>query len=147
MHLLLLGPCVRTLLTFTLHLPLFTLTLPSQATLGRVQGKSQNCPQRVQRVSSPVTLSFGNSNVAISPAGTERANSGHHHLLINLQELPAMDMPLPASAQVIHFGKGQTETTLELEPGVHSLQLLLGNHLHVPHARPVMSEKITITVE
>jgi hypothetical protein len=56
-------------------------------------------------------------------------------------------MPLPASAQVIHFGKGQTETTLELEPGVHSLQLLLGNHLHVPHARPVMSEKITITVE
>ncbi|MDB2547824.1 MAG: DUF4399 domain-containing protein [Porticoccaceae bacterium] len=104
-------------------------------------------PQDGQRVSSPVTLSFGNSNVAISPAGTERANSGHHHLLINLQELPAMDMPLPASAQVIHFGKGQTETTLELEPGVHSLQLLLGNHLHVPHARPVMSEKITITVE
>ena len=61
-------------------------------------------PQDGQRVSSPVTLSFGNSNVAISPAGTERANSGHHHLLINLQELPAMDMPLPASAQVIHFG-------------------------------------------
>jgi len=104
-------------------------------------------PQDGQRVSSPVTLSFGNSNVAISPAGTERANSGHHHLLINLQELPAMDMPLPASAQVIHFGQGQTETTLELEPGVHSLRLLLGNHLHVPHARPVMSEKITITVE
>ena len=66
-------------------------------------------PQDGQRVSSPVTLSFGNSNVAISPAGTERANSGHHHLLINLQELPAMDMPLPASAQVIHFGKGQNE--------------------------------------
>lgn len=104
-------------------------------------------PQDGERVSSPVTLSFGHSDVEISPAGTERANSGHHHLLINLQALPAMDMPLPANAQVIHFGGGQTETTLELESGVHSLQLLLGNHLHVPHARPVMSEKITIIVE
>ena len=104
-------------------------------------------PQDGQRLSSPVTLSFGSSGVEISPAGIERNNSGHHHLLINLQTLPAMDMPLPANAQVIHFGKGQTQATIELEPGVHSLQLLLGNHLHVPHARPVMSDKITITVE
>ena len=104
-------------------------------------------PQDGQRLSSPVTLSFGSSGVEISPAGIERNNSGPHHLLINLQTLPAMDMPLPANAQVIHFGKGQTQATIELEPGVHSLQLLLGNHLHVPHARPVMSDKITITVE
>ncbi len=104
-------------------------------------------PQDGQRLSSPVTLSFGSSGVEISPAGIERNNSGHHHLLINLQTLPAMDMPLPANAQVIHFGKGQTQATIELEPGVHSLQLLLGNHLHVPHARPVISDKITITVE
>jgi len=104
-------------------------------------------PQDGRRLSSPVTLSFGSSGVEISPAGIERNNSGHHHLLINLQTLPAMDMPLPANAQVIHFGKGQTQATIELEPGVHSLQLLLGNHLHVPHARPVMSDKITITVE
>lgn len=104
-------------------------------------------PQDGQRLSSPVTLSFGSSGVEISPAGIERNNSGHHHLLINLQTLPAMDMPLPANAQVMHFGKGQTQATIELEPGVHSLQLLLGNHLHVPHARPVMSDKITITVE
>jgi hypothetical protein len=104
-------------------------------------------PKDGQRVSSPVSLSFASSDVNISPAGTEIPNSGHHHLLINLQALPVMDMPLPANAQIIHFGKGQTETRLELEPGVYSLQLLLGNHLHVPHARPVMSEKITITVE
>ncbi|MDB2594153.1 DUF4399 domain-containing protein [Porticoccaceae bacterium] len=104
-------------------------------------------PKDGQRVSSPVSLSFASSDVNISPAGTEIPNSGHHHLLINLQDLPVMDMPLPANAQIIHFGKGQTETRLELEPGVYSLQLLLGNHLHVPHARPVMSEKITITVE
>jgi len=104
-------------------------------------------PKDGQRVSSPVSLSFASSDVNISPAGTESPNSGHHHLLINLQALPVMDMPLPANAQIIHFGKGQTETRLELEPGVYSLQLLLGNHLHVPHARPVMSEKITITVE
>lgn len=104
-------------------------------------------PKDGQRVGSPVSLSFASSDVNISPAGTESPNSGHHHLLINLQALPVMDMPLPANAQIIHFGKGQTETRLELEPGVYSLQLLLGNHLHVPHARPVMSEKITITVE
>ncbi|MGB1868792.1 MAG: DUF4399 domain-containing protein [Porticoccaceae bacterium] len=104
-------------------------------------------PQDGQLLSSPVTLKFGSSDVLISPAGTERPNSGHHHLLINLQTLPAMDRPLPANAQVIHYGAGQTEATLELEPGVYSLQLLLGNYLHVPHARPVMSKKISITVQ
>ncbi len=62
-------------------------------------------------------------------------------------KLPAMDFPLPANDNVVHFGKGQTETELELEPGTHTLQLLLGDHMHVPHEPPVMSEKITITVE
>jgi hypothetical protein len=104
-------------------------------------------PQDGQVLTSPVTLEFGSSDVLISPAGTERPNSGHHHLLINLQTLPTMDRPLPANAQVVHYGAGQTQATLELEPGVYSLQLLLGNYLHVPHARPVMSKKISITVQ
>jgi hypothetical protein len=101
----------------------------------------------MQEVSSPVTVVFGSESVSISPAGVEQENSGHHHLLVDLDELPAMDMPLPGSAQLIHFGKGQTETSLLLEPGLHSLQLLLGNHIHVPHSRPVISEKITILVK
>ena len=77
----------------------------------------------------------------------EQVNSGHHHLLIDMEELPVMDMHLTAHAQIIHFGKGQPSAKLSLEPGEHSLQLLLGNYIHVPHTRPVMSKKITIVVK
>jgi hypothetical protein len=104
-------------------------------------------PKDQAQVSSPVTIVFGSSNLNIAPAGNNQPNSGHHHLLVDMEALPALDMPLPASDQVIHFGKGQTETTIELSSGSHSLQLLLGNYAHVPHSRPVMSEKITIVVE
>lgn len=104
-------------------------------------------PTDGQIVSSPVRVVFGSDKVAISPAGTEVADSGHHHLLIDLDALPSMDLPLPASNELIHFGKGQTETILTLEPGEHSLQLLLGNYIHVPHTQPVMSPKITILVD
>ena len=104
-------------------------------------------PKDQSQVSSPVTIIFGSSNLNIAPAGDNQPNSGHHHLLVDLDKLPALDMPLPASDQVIHFGKGQTEATIELSPGSHSLQLLLGNYAHVPHSRPVMSEKITIVVK
>ena len=104
-------------------------------------------PRDGQILRSPVRVVFGSDKIAISPAGTEVANSGHHHLLIDLDELPGMDLPLPASNQLIHYGKGQTETTLTLEPGEHSLQLLLGNYIHVPHTEPIMSPKITILIE
>ena len=104
-------------------------------------------PKDQAQVSSPVTIVFGSSNLNIAPAGNNQPNSGHHHLLVDMEELPALDMPLPASDQVIHFGKGQTEATIALSPGSHSLQLLLGNYAHVPHSRPVMSEKITIVVK
>lgn len=104
-------------------------------------------PKDQSQVSSPVTIIFGSSNLNIAPAGDNQPNSGHHHLLVDMEELPALDMPLPASDQVIHFGKGQTEATIALSPGSHSLQLLLGNYAHVPHSRPVMSEKITVVVE
>ena len=99
-------------------------------------------------VSSPVTIRFGLRGIGVAPAGIARPNTGHHHLLINLAdaEMPSFDLPLPATDQVRHFGLGQTETLLELEPGQHTLQLVLGDHLHIPHASPVVSEKITITV-
>ena len=100
-------------------------------------------------VTSPLTVEFGLEGMDVVPAGTEQEHAGHHHLLIDLDKdsMPAMDFPLPANDNVVHFGKGQTQTELELEPGTHTLQLLLGDHMHVPHEPPVMSEKITITVE
>ena len=98
-------------------------------------------------VSSPVTVTFGVTNMTVVPAGENVPNSGHHHILIDQQELPDMTQPLPATDQIIHFGLGQTETTLDLEPGEHTLQLVFGNYLHIPHDPPVISKKITITVE
>ena len=96
-------------------------------------------------VSTPVKVVFGLSGMGIAPAGVERANTGHHHLLVDQQELPPSGQPM--GANVIHFGGGQTEVVLELTPGEHTLQLILGDHFHIPHEPMVVSEKITITVE
>lgn len=98
-------------------------------------------------VSGEFKLQFGLRGMGVAPAGVEVDNTGHHHLLIDMDTLPPMDAPLPKTDQVRHFGGGQTETTLSLAPGKHTLQLLLGNFSHVPHDPPVMSERITITVE
>ncbi len=98
-------------------------------------------------VSSTFTVKFGLSGMGVAPAGIEMENTGHHHILIDLDEMPDMSVPLPNTENIVHFGVGQTETTLTLSPGEHTLQLLLGNHLHVPHQNPVMSEKITVTVQ
>ncbi|MBE95716.1 MAG: rod shape-determining protein RodA [Marinobacter sp.] len=100
-----------------------------------------------QTVSSPVTVRFGLEGLGVAPAGVERKGTGHHHLLVDVDDLPSMDQPVPSDERHIHFGGGQTQTSLELSPGEHTLQLLVGDHLHVPHQQPVMSEKITITVE
>jgi len=91
-------------------------------------------------------LWFGLRNMGIAPAGTEYRNGGHHHLLIDT-DLPALDEEIPADKNHRHFGLGQTEAVIELEPGVHTLQLLMGDHNHVPHNPPVMSKKITITIK
>lgn len=97
-------------------------------------------------VSSPVTISFGLEGMGVAPAGIEFANTGHHHLLIDA-ELPPLDLPVPADENHVHFGLGQTQTEVELAPGTHTLQLILGDHLHIPHDPAVISEQITITVE
>lgn len=104
-------------------------------------------PSDGQVVGQNFVVKFGLSGMGVAPAGVDRKNTGHHHLLINTETLPDLTMPLPASDKVIHFGGGQTETALSLPPGQHTLQLLLGNYVHVPHSNPVMSEKITITVK
>ncbi len=100
-----------------------------------------------ETVKSPVTVKFGISGMNIVPAGEDKPMSGHHHLLINLEKLPDMSMPIPADENHLHFGKGQTLTIIELPKGKHTLQLLLGNHIHIPHKTPILSEKIEITVE
>jgi len=97
-------------------------------------------------VTGPVTVRFGLRGMGVAPAGIQLPDTGHHHLLVDT-DLPALDKPMPADANHIHFGKGQTETTLTLVPGQHTLQLVLGDHLHVPHQPAVVSQKITITVK
>ena len=97
-------------------------------------------------VSGPVTVRFGLSGMGVAPAGTLIEHTGHHHLLVDAP-LPPADQPIPNDANHLHFGKGQTEVTLSLPPGRHTLQLLLGDHSHVPHQPVVASEVITITVE
>ncbi|MGF1640105.1 MAG: DUF4399 domain-containing protein [Rhodospirillales bacterium] len=96
-------------------------------------------------VSSPVTVVFGLRGMGVAPAGAEIEKTGHHHLIIDAP-LPAADQPIPADDHHRHFGGGQTETTIDLAPGPHTLQLLLADHNHVPHDPPVISDRITITV-
>ena len=97
-------------------------------------------------VRSPFVVRFGLRGMGVAPATITVANTGHHHLLIDVDTLPPDNLPLPASDQVRHFGAGQTETELSLPPGRHTLQLVLGDASHIPHDPPVRSAKITITV-
>ena len=90
-----------------------------------------------------LTVRFGLINMGVSPAGVEKANSGHHHLLIDAP-LPPLDQPIPNDENHLHFGGGQTEATITLTPGKHTLQLLLGDANHVPHNPPVYSKPITV---
>ncbi len=102
-------------------------------------------PQDGASVSSPVTVLFGLEGMGVAPAGTEKAKTGHHHLIIDT-DLPAADEPVPSDENHRHFGGGQTQATVDLTPGAHTLQLILGDQNHVPHDPPVASEKISITV-
>ncbi len=97
-------------------------------------------------VSSPVEVKFGVSGMEIVPAGQPRDNAGHHHLIVDM-ELPDLTQPIPSNQNHLHFGKGQTETSLELPPGQHTLQLVLGDALHKPHEPPLVSDRISITVK
>jgi len=102
-------------------------------------------PADGETVPQTFTVRFGLSGMGVAPAGTDKAGTGHHHLLIDRAELPPAGMPMDGTVK--HFGGGQTEVELTLEPGEHSLQLMLGDMKHVPFEPPVMSEKITIQVE
>ncbi len=98
-------------------------------------------------VKGEVTVRFGLRGMGIAPAGIAHPNTGHHHLLIDVDTPPKAGEPIPNDDRHRHFGGGQSEVTLKLAPGKHRLQLLLGDHLHRPHDPPLLSEAISITVE
>ncbi len=102
-------------------------------------------PADGETVSKMVTVKFGLQGMGVSPAGLDKAATGHHHLIIDGEKLPDLNKPL--GNEVIHFGGGQTEKTIELTEGKHTLQLILGDYRHIPHNPPVISEKITIFVK
>jgi len=97
------------------------------------------------RVESPFLIQFGLSGMGIAPAGTDRSNTGHHHLLINVDDID-LSKPIPSSSNHIHFGGGQTESLVDLMPGNYSMQLVLGDMTHTPHNPPIISQRINITV-
>ena len=103
-------------------------------------------PKNDDIVSGEVVVKFGLQNFGVSPAGLNVNGTGHHHLIIDA-DLPNLSQPIQADKNHVHFGKGQTEVKLELEPGSHTLQLLLGDYRHVPHNPPIFSNKITIFVQ
>lgn len=130
-----------------------TLLLGGQAAIAELSHAPETAkayliaPTDGQTVSQEFTVKFGLSGMGVAPAGVDKDGTGHHHLLIDVDELPSLTEPLAATAEVKHFGGGQTETVLTLEPGEHTLQLLLGNYSHIPHDNPVLSDKISITVK
>ena len=99
-----------------------------------------------QHLKSPVLVQFGLSGMGVAPAGSTNANTGHHHLIIDADTPPA-GMPIPMDEKHRHFGGGQTEISVPLMPGNHTLQLVLADGAHIPHNPAVVSEKITVTVD
>lgn len=102
-------------------------------------------PEDGATVPQTFVVRFGLSGMGIAPAGADLPKTGHHHLLVDVDSLPPLDQPI--SADILHFGGGQTETQLTLPPGEHTLQILLGDKNHIPHDPPIVSERITVTVE
>jgi len=136
--------------------PALALALASMLALAPAAGWAQTpapanaalyfiAPADGETAASPIAVRFGLRNMGVAPAGVMREGTGHHHLLVDT-EPPPLDRPIPNDERHLHFGNGQTETMLELPPGRHTLQLLLGDHNHVPHAPPLLSERISITV-
>ena len=102
-------------------------------------------PENGALVQSPVEIVFALDGMELAPAGTYATDTGHHHLIID-NELPDLGMPIPSDNNHLHFGKAQDRVLLDLEPGLHTLQLLLGDGSHIPHQQPLISEKIEIRI-
>ena len=123
-----------------------TLATPGRTPAAEGASVAFVSPRDGDVVASPFRVEFTVSGMELVPAGTEAPFSGHHHILIDTG-LPDLDLPVPADEHHLHFGDGSSSTELSLPPGRHTLQLLFADHLHIPHDRPVYSERITVTVE
>jgi hypothetical protein len=105
-------------------------------------------PKDGDTVSSPFKVQFGLTSMGVAPAGIDKPNTGHHHLVIDTTLSPEeLKAPIASDAKHVHFGGGQTETTVTLPPGRHTLQLVLGDWTHIPFSPPIMSSVITVTVK
>jgi hypothetical protein len=104
-------------------------------------------PRDGATVAQQFTVRFGLKGMGVAPAGVGKENTGHHHLLVDVKQLPAAGQPIPKDDQHIHFGGGQTQTDLKLSPGIHTLQLELGDQNHIPFVPALVSRKITIHVK
>jgi hypothetical protein len=131
----------------TLFIILLLSVFPSLTQAGDEPSLYFITPQDGDVVSGEFTIKFGLRGMGVAPSGFQMPDTGHHHLLIDIEALPPMDASLPKTDQVRHFGGGQTETSLTLPTGTHTLQLLLGDYAHIPHDPPVISKKITVTVQ
>lgn len=124
---------------------------PAPATLVRTTSAADATvffisPADGDTVSNPIKIVFGIAGMAVVPAGNDVPHSGHHHLLID-SGMPDLGLPIPKDENHVHFGGGSTEAEITLPPGEHTLQMLLGDHVHIPHDPPVMSDIITIKVQ
>ena len=104
-------------------------------------------PEDGATVPQEFKVKFGVKDISLAPAGDVTKHTGHHHLLIDVDKLPAAGAPIPTDANHMHFGKAQTEATIKLPPGKHTLQLELGDSGHIPFDPPIVSEKITVNVK
>lgn len=104
-------------------------------------------PKDGETVGQDVIVRFGLKGMGIAPAGVQSSNTGHHHLLVDVKDTPSMDQPIAKDETHLHFGAGQTETVLRLAPGDHTLQLLLGDAMHMPFDPPIASKRITLHVK
>ena len=130
-----------------LFLSFFTVSLWSAVAFGESAAEVYFItPRSGDTLSTPFVVRFGLRNMGVAPAGVAVPNTGHHHLLIDVDK-PDLDKPILSDEQHRHFGGGQTETELSLPPGKHTLQLLLGDHTHRPHQPPLLSEKIIVHIE
>jgi hypothetical protein len=140
-----------------MHRALLVLTAGLFATLTLAQDPTPSAPgaqvyiiapRDGAKIHGPITVQFGLKGMGVAPAGVQFDNTGHHHLLVDTDwsELK-LDAPLPASDKIIHFGKGQTETTFTLPPGKHTLEMFFADYRHMALNPPLYSKKITITVD
>ena len=135
------------------HLALLAAGMLSMAPMASAQQHTMSENARVyilwpsdgQVVRGGFWVRMGLADAGIAPAGVEKANTGHHHLLVDV-DLPPLDQEIPNDRNHLHFGLGQTEARLDLPPGKHTIQLLLGDENHVPHRPPLYSKRITVTV-